>query len=329
MMQVAFYFGVMTLFFFLLIKSTKIVLASLRVMVSSTHVSAFGLASFLLAFSTSLPELLVGISAGLQNQGGLALGTIIGSNIANMSLVLGTAALVAGALEATDDFLKKDVFYVFLAGSLPLLLMIDGLMSRVDAIILLAVYVMYNSTVLHGQRKKLAKREIHEDPLWRRVLVRFSQKEVEQGVVKLLIGVSILIISADMVVRMATLIGQAFDVPALLIGLFIVAVGTSLPELAFEILAIRRGEVQMAFGNILGSVVTNSTLILGVTALISPITLIAGKQVYLIGTVGYIVTFAVFWGLVWSKRKLERWEGALLLLTYLLFAWFQFSKLGG
>jgi cation:H+ antiporter len=145
-------------------------------------------------------------------------------------------------------------------------------------------------------------------------------------------GVGGLIFSADMIVRLAVQLGTMMGVPALLIGLFAVAVGTSLPELAFEVTAIRRREVQMAFGNILGSVVTNSTLILGVTAILAPIILDGNTDYYLVSTIAFVVVFFAFWGLVWTKHKLERWEGALLLVLYVVFVLMELwrsTSLGG
>jgi cation:H+ antiporter len=319
-------------FFGLLIVSTRWMLSGMKVLVASAQIGAYGLASFLLAFSTSLPELLVGISAGIQGEPGLALGTVLGSNIANMSLVLGGAAMVSGVLTATDSFLRREVFYVFLAGSFPMLLLLDKTLSRVDGVILLAVYALYNSTILRQKRKRLAKREIETDPLWRRLLVRVTDRKSERGLVLMLVGVGGLIFSADMIVRLAVQLGTMMGVPALLIGLFAVAVGTSLPELAFEVTAIRRREVQMAFGNILGSVVTNSTLILGVTAILAPIILDGNTDYYLVSTIAFVVVFFAFWGLVWTKHKLERWEGALLLVLYVVFVLMELwrsTSLGG
>lgn len=306
-------------FALLLMKSTDIIIEALRQLVVSFQVSPYGAAAFLLAFSTSLPELVVGIAAAVNGNGSLALGNIVGSNIANVSLVLGGAALVSGSLRATDAFLRREVFYVFLAGSFPLLLLVDKELSRVDGLVLMAVYVLYNWTVLEKKRKMVVTGVVKDEPMWHRVLVRIGKPKVEKNMGKLTMGVAMLIISAYILVQLAGYLATALGVPALLVGLFVVAVGTSLPELAFEVTAIAKREVQMAFGNILGSVVANSTGILGLIALVSPLGLGEGLPAYLVATLAFVGIFFIFWALVWTKHRLERWEGGLLVLVYLVF----------
>ena len=112
-----------------------------------------------------------------------------------------------------------------------------------------------------------------------------------------------------------------------LVGLFLVAVGTSLPELSFEIEAIRKKEVGMVYGNLLGSIVANSSLILGVTALIVPIRLSERDvESYLVATVAFVLVFGAFWWLVRTKKRLDRWEGGVLVLIYGLFALWEWLR---
>ena len=316
-------------FFVIMIRATGMLVNSLCVLVAASKVEAFGLASLVLAFSTSLPELMVGISAGIQGNPGLSLGNVIGSNIANLSLVVGGAAVISGVLKATDTFLKKDVFYAFLSGALPLLLLMDGNLSRIDGVILIVVYIIYNFTLLTRQRKIKVKSSLNKVPLWRRILVKVSEPKVEKSLVWLVVGVGLLIFSADMIVRLTMAMAQTAKIPVIMVGLFIVAVGTSLPELMMEIAAVKRGEAQMAFGDVLGSVVVNSTLILGITVLLSPLVLKEGLGSYLIATLAYIAVFFLFWLFVWTKHKLERWEGLVLFFVYLLFAWFELVGMNG
>ena len=114
------------------------------------------------------------------------------------------------------------------------------------------------------------------------------------------------------------------QLPILLIGVMVLSVGTALPELALEIEAIRKREMNMAFGGIIGSIVINATLILGLTSIISPINLTVGLKPYLLSVVCFILLFGLFWKFTGSKHRLERWEGGVLVLTYLLFAAAQF-----
>lgn len=316
-------------FCFVLIKASDIVMAALRKLILTTKVGAYGISAFLLALSTSLPELLVGISSALQGKSELSLGNVLGANIANLSLVLGGAAMVSGVLRSTDQFLKKEVFYVFFIGSLPLLLLVDGNLSRLEGMFLLAVYFIYQNITLRGRKEKASDFTVPEEIWWRRMLVRLTSPQVERGMGMLFVGVALLILAANMMVRLAVNMADMIGIPVLLIGLFIISVGTTLPELTFEIMAIRKREVAMAFGNILGSVVTNSTLVLGTAVMLQPISLNNGLQAYLVATLGFVGIFFMFWYFVWTKHRLERWEGAALFTAYVVFAWLEFIRMSG
>jgi len=136
----------------------------------------------------------------------------------------------------------------------------------------------------------------------------------------------VMVVAADLLVQVAGDLAVSLKIPAFLMGLFVVAVGTSLPELVFEIEAIRKKEIGMVYGNLLGSVAANSTLVLGLTAMISPVNLNNGFKPYLLATVAFVVVFGVFWLLVRTKKRLDRWEGAVLILIYLVFAWIELRR---
>jgi cation:H+ antiporter len=272
------YLALLVIFAYLLIQATDHLVDELRDIARITKIGKFGLTAFLLAFATSLPELVVGIASAIEKRPILSLGNVLGSNIADVSLVMGGVAVVGGSFKVLGEFLKRDLFSTFLAGSLPLLLLVDGGLSHYA---------------------------------W------------------LIFWVVLLVFSADMLVRISSLFAGALGIPVILIGIFFVAVGTSLPEFAFELKAMRSEETAMVFGDLLGSVVANSTLVLGVTALIHPIFLDGGFQPYLLATVAFVVIFGLFWFFVSTKRILERWEGVLLLLVYVLFAILEFSRVNG
>ena len=141
-------------FSMLLIKATDILTESLQELAKITKVGKFAITSILLAFATSVPELVVGVTAVLEGKPELALGTVLGSNIADLSFVIGGAAVIAGSFSVAGEFLKIDVFSVFLAGVLPLMLLLDGTLSRVDGIILLFVYGIYNYGLLSERTRR-------------------------------------------------------------------------------------------------------------------------------------------------------------------------------
>jgi len=310
-------------FSFLLIKATDLLIRSLNKLSRTFKIGAFAMTSFLLAFATSLPELFVCVTSALEGRSKLALGVILGSNIADLSLVIGGAALVGGSLRVVGDFLKYDIFYAFLAGSLPLILLLDNRLSRIDGLILLLVYGMYNYTILRG---KVSHKELNGEGFITRILRRLATRGTEKNLAWVFLGTALLIFSSDMIVRLASNIAVGFNISIILIGLFLVAVGTSLPELSFEIKAIKNKEIGMVFGDLLGSVVANSTFIIGITALILPIKLDGGLKVYLLATVAFLVIFNLFWFFIRTKKRLDRWEGLVLLIAYFVFVLIEFLR---
>ena len=233
-----------------------------------------------LGFGTSMPEMLTSLSAALSGAPGIAIGNVLGSNIANIVLILGVAAVIAAI--PTDTAETEDRVWLVVATVLGIgVIMIGADIGRIEGMILLGALAVY---------------------LWR-ALGRDATMEPVPEVVQmgpgmialyLLVGLGILVSGAWLLVEGATGIARAFGVSETLIGLTIVAVGTSLPELATSIIAARRGEAGLALGNVLGSNVFNILAILGLTAVIVPIPvpadlsmldlgLVAGTALLLIG----------------------------------------------
>lgn len=300
----------------LLIKSTDILTDSLQEISKLTKMGKFAITSLLLAFATSIPELVVGITAALEGKPGLALGAVLGSNIADISFVIGGAALISGSFSVAGEFLKIDIFSVFLAGVLPLMLLMDGDLSRVDGIILLLVYLMYNYGLLNSRAKRPPD---GQSRLLKMGFIDGNRKQMNKWMAWLFLGAAMLMFSADMIVKVGSALASSLGVPVFLVGLFLVAIGTSLPELSFEIKAIKKKQAGMALGDLFGSVVANSTLVLGVVSVIAPIKLSNGLSEYLLAAAAFGVLFLLFWYFVRTKRKLERWEGVVLLVAYALF----------
>lgn len=303
-----------------LLKATGVMVAGVNKLVRDTQWEAFGITAILVAVLTSFPELWVGVSSAWEGNPTLALGNVLGSNIANVSLTIGLAALVGGSVGVVGEFLKRDFFTAFLAGALPLLLFLDGTISRIDGVVLVMVYVIYTVGTFIGEQ---AYRRKHHVGLFHRLFRRMDKLAPEKDVVWIMVGALVLAAAADQLVRVALRVADGLEVPPFLVGLFLVSMGTTLPELSFEIRAIRKKETGMVYGNLLGSIVANSTLILGITALIAPIRLgVQGAVPYLVATLAFVLLFGAFWLLVRTKKRLDRWEGGILILIYGLFiAW--------
>jgi len=326
-MMLPIYLVLIVVFSFLLIKASDILLVNLKSVSERTRLGKFAITSFFLALATSLPELFVGVASALSGKPSLSLGNIIGANVANLSLVIGGAALVGGLVNVQGTFLRRDVFYTFLAGAAPMLLLVDKSLSRIDGLILLALYGFYQVMVF-GEKKRQAvsqqaNEQLGEEDFPHRLLRQMSHRGTKKEIGWTFLSVALLLFAADMIVRLASKIALALNLPLMMIGLVIVAIGTTLPELAFSLKAVKDHQPSMVFGNLLGSIVTNSTLIIGVVALIAPVRIEALAE-YLLATLAFVIAFGLFYYFIRTKHQLERWEGAFLLGFYLSFVFSEF-----
>lgn len=307
------------IFSVVLIKSADMVIIGVRKLSRDMGSSSYSVAALILAVGTSFPELFVGITSAIENTPNLAFGVVVGSNIANIALIGASAALFSGRVYVYGEYLRRDVYVAFFAGILPMLLLLDKSLSRVDGLILLSVYLSYASGFFRTRYEEIG-REHHEKSFFYRFLRKFEEIDSKKArdMAMLFFGIALMLFSADAVVRFSELLATAINIPVFLVGLFAVAVGTSLPEFAFSLKSLRDKEPSMFFGNILGSIIANSTLILGVTSVITPFKVTAFSE-YLVSIIVFILVFLLFWSFIQSKRRLDRWEACILIVIYCVF----------
>ncbi|MBP7768492.1 sodium:calcium antiporter, partial [Candidatus Woesebacteria bacterium] len=268
----------------------------------------------------------VSIVSAFEGNTSLILGSIIGSNIADLSLVIGGAAILGGSLKITGTILHRDIYLTGAAGLLPIFLIADGTLSQADGVVLLVIYGILVSTFLHTHQKVVASHVLAVSPL-KRFLLTVTSSNGHSGVLKFVIGIVLLLVSSHFIVQLATNLAISTGLSALFIGLFIVAIGTSLPELAFELKAISSGQTKMALGDLLGSVVANSTFILGIAALIRPLTLShTGLIPYSMAIGAFTIIYGAFILFVRTKKRLDWWEGVLLVLGFAVFVVVELSR---
>lgn len=236
----------------------------------------FGMSTFLIGmiivgFGTSAPEIVVSILSALNDTPQLALGNAYGSNIANIALILGVTALIIPVV-VKKEAMKRDIPILMAMTVLTLFLLMDGNVSFVDGVVLLLSFVAIMGfniwSELRAKRKRKKNAETDE------LDSEYSSKEpvsIVKSSLLLLVGLALLIVSSRMLVWGAINVAQALGVSDLLIGLTIVAVGTSLPELASSIAAARKGENDLAVGNVIGSNIFNTLVVVGIAAVITPI----------------------------------------------------------
>ncbi|MBI4016911.1 MAG: sodium:calcium antiporter [Candidatus Aenigmarchaeota archaeon] len=291
----------------LLIGSSSFVVKSLVILARFLRMTEFVIAFILMAISTSLPELFVGINAALTRNASLALGNVIGSNIVDLTLIMGITIVLAKGIPVKNPFIRADALWMTGIAALPVMLTILGReLSRTDGIILLGVFAWYVWFLMYKRSSfpHLFKNHISH---WRGLasLVVFA------------VSSTVLFFSAKLIVKYGTALAVDLNLPRIFIGLFFVALGTSLPELAFGAISILRRHAQLNVGNVMGSVVANSTLILGITSVIQPIA--ADYLLFMTSSLFMIFVCFLFATFVESGRKLSWKEGIALIFVYVLF----------
>jgi cation:H+ antiporter len=281
----------------------------------------FGMPSLLIGmvivgFGTSAPEIVVSTLSAMQGNPGLALGNAYGSNIANIALILGVTALI-NPVQVSSNILRKELPILTLITLISVALIWDLELSLFDAgVLLVFLGTLMVWSIYQGLRTK-------DDALSLEVDEAVPQPiSLKRGILYLIFGLAFLIISSRILVWGAVEIAQFFGVSDLVIGLTIVAVGTSLPELASSILAAKKGEHDIAMGNVIGSNLFNTTAVVGIAAAINPFAvdtrvLTRDMLVMVILTVSlFIIGYGFRKG---RKGRVNRFEGAGLVIVYIIY----------
>lgn len=267
------------------------------------HISQMVIGLTIVAMGTSMPEFFVSFMSALKDTPDMAVGNVVGSNIFNTLLIVGCAALVTPImiLPAT---VKKDIPFAMVASVVLLLMCLDGNISRIDAVGLLGLFAVFMYITLVGAKQ-------NEEPM--------QQTSVKGGkpfmsVVWIVVGLVCLVFGSNLFVDAATVIARQLGVSDAVIGLTIIAGGTSFPELATSVVSARKGQSGIAIGNVLGSNVFNILLILGITGVMSPMTL---QGITTVDLTMLVVSMVMLWLLSFTKYTLARWEGALLTIVFI------------
>ncbi len=266
----------------------------------------------LVAFATSAPELIVSVIAAMKGKSAIALGNVLGSNIANVGLILGLTALLY-KIEALRSTYRKDWLFLLAANILLGGFLFSGGINFLQGILLVATLVVYNVLKIRSARIERASATIGEDidapamPLW-------------QGLLLLVVGAVGLKFGAQLFVSGIATLAAQWGWSERLVAVSLVAFGTSVPELAASLMAARKGEADIAIGNVIGSNIFNILSVLGFTALIQPIELSDQALLYVDFPVSFLFTLLLIplMGVLKSDR-LDRIEGSVLLVFYFAF----------
>ncbi len=296
---------------FILMRSGMWVVKALIRIAQFLKLREFIVASFLMALATSLPEVFIGVTSAISKKPELPFGVVIGSNIVALTVMVALGALLGKDLHIRGKVLQRSALYAALYSLLPLLLILDGMFSKKDGMILLATLVFYFVRLI-AKEERFRKVFNNQMRGWKYF------KRFVKDMFLFLVGVAVLLLSAEGVVFSASKLAEVFNLSLMVIGVSLVALGTSLPEIAFEIRAIRMGHKTMILGNIMGSVVINAALVLGLVGVISPFA-ITDFSPYLIGAAFTLVACLFFVKFVRSERKVTEIEALFLFGIYILF----------
>lgn len=274
----------------------------------SHYAHRLGVSDYLIGFivvsiGTALPELVAALTAAAISQGAVVFGTIFGSNMFKIPL-LGLVLLLAKKIKIKSNDLGTAPVITLIVISLPLLLVLDGYLSRVDGIILIAAFLLYISRLWHqeGQLGKMKK--------------DVALKSIYKDSIIFIINLAVLLFSGRMLVFSSISISKIMGISPYIVGLFVIGIGASMPELTVQLRSVFRHHQNLAFGNVFGSLVANSALVLGITAVISPFSINISLLwvTFIMMVLGIItVSFLV------EKEKLNWRHGLLLIGIFVLF----------
>lgn len=273
----------------------------------------------IIGFGTSAPEIVVSGLASLQGNPGLALGNGFGSNIANIALILGFTAVLS-PIAVHSQVLKKELPLLVVATLVVGYLMLDLEISRFDGWLMLLVFVLIIGFAIYQ-----ALRKTNDDGFIVEVEAELVEKEmpISKAIIWVVFGLILLTVSSRFLVWGAINVAEFFNVSDLVIGLTVIALGTSLPELAASISAVRKNEHDLAIGNVIGSNLFNTLVVIGLAGAIHPMQ-IESFVLYRDWIVMFTLTLSLFilgYGVL-GRRRINRIEGGLLLIVYFLYGFY-------
>jgi cation:H+ antiporter len=270
----------------------------------------FIVAFFAVAFGASLPDLLVGITAALNGIPELSFGDVISGNVIDLTLAIALTVLISGSsIEAESKLVQKSALFTAVIAILPLFLVLDGTLSRGDGAVLILAFIFYTVWVFSRSER------FHKvyDGMRNLTLKDFFS---DLGIIAA--SLALIILASYGIVKTAVFLGSSLNMPLILIGILIVALGNALPETYFAIVSARRAQNWMVLGDLMGSIISCATVVLGTVALIHPIKVanlpsVAIARLFLIIAAGFFLLFTL------SGKRITKREAVFLFAVYLIF----------
>ena len=297
-------------FFFLALAGKWLIDALSRIGVC-LKLKEFVLAFFIMGVGATLPNLIIGVTSALKKIPELSFGDVMGANIFDLSLVVGLVTLISrSGLSSSSRTIQGSSIFMMVIALLPIFLVLDGSLSRLDGIFLLAAFAAYTCW-LFSKKDRFTK-------VYKNCPLKFSTWEIVKDTFTITAGLLIIFIGGQGVVYSATFFYETFHLPLGLIGMFVVAIGTCMPETFFSLQAARKGQDWMILGNLMGNVIITSTFVLGIVSLIAPIKIVDFSP-FAIARLFLIIAVLFFIFFVKTGHKITRREGLVLIGVYIAF----------
>lgn len=277
-------------------------------------ISALVIGLTIVSIGTSMPELLVSIKAAMNGQSAISIGNALGSNLFNFGIILGLSAIIYPLL-AKKQLLKFDVPVMILTSVLFLLLFLDSKISRIEAILMVILFLSYTTYLLVSSKRKHninPNRDEDDD-------IKLT-KHWALDILFIVVGLVALVWGSDLLVVNAIIIAERLGMSEAMIGLTIVAAGTSMPELATSAVAAFKKRTDIAIGNIVGSNIFNILLILGVAGIIQPI---STPDINYIDALVVVALGVLLWLFMKMSASIRRWQGVVFIVLYVLYIIFK------
>ena len=304
------YLAIFAVSIFVLVKGVNLCIKSLASLAKYFNIPEFIIATVLMGSATSFPELFVGITSAIENVPQISLGNLTGASLLDATLIIAIPAIIAGGIKSKSKYIAEDTKYTLLLLFLPLIALIDSRISRLEGFILLSSYIVLTYFII--KQKKTEK-----------IKIIHHHKNTFNSFLIFLVGIILLLGGAHFAIKNATLIAEELIIPPILIGIFLISIGTTLPELTFGIKAALSNHPGMALGNIVGSLSVNMLFILGVTSFIRPIS--PEMAPILIAMFFLLFSSLIFYLFIKKDKSLTVKESVILVFIYIIFLVLEFA----
>ena len=307
--------GIFGASFLVLARSSSILVNSLTVLARIFGISEYAIAFLLMSFATSIAELFIGISSAIGGVPELSLGNILGANLLNITVVIGIPALLAGGMKVESKLERRNFWFIFFLALFPFFLASDGLISRGDGVILLLGFISYIWLVF-GEKEYFSKAYNHYSSPTGII------HDTLRSLLELFLGTAFILISSAALVWSGSELSSGLLIGGFFLGIVFVALGTTLPELAFGVRSALSQHGSMAIGNALGSVAFNAAFIVGIVSIIRPIKVAGFSELYSV-FFAFIAAFVLFNFFIHKNDDISKKEALMLIMVYFVFLIFE------